>query len=158
MKEFKVNDFLSLKLEDGETNIYVNGEIFDQCKYLMVNIPIENPERFEVIESIDEAADMLGWTNERQKGAEGVEYDIDPETEFWGHCSNLQTWYEHDYDTRLLHSYLAFPLLKKLTDVRDPLAMRVFKGEIVKRLESGYPTVIELIIQEGYLEYFNRAE
>ena len=155
MKDFKINDFLALKLEDGETNIYVNGEIFEQCKYLMVNIPIENPERFEVIESIDEAADMLGWTDE---GQEGIEYDIDTETEFWGHCSNLQAWYEHDYDTRLLHSYLAFPLLKKLTDVKDPLAMRVFKGEIVKRLESGYPTVIELIIQEGYLEYFNRAE
>jgi hypothetical protein len=67
MKDFKINDFLALKLEDGKTNIYVNGEIFEQCKYLMVNIPIENPERFEVIESIDEAADMLGWTNERQK-------------------------------------------------------------------------------------------
>ena len=92
---------------------------------------------------------MLGWTEERQVG---VKYEIDPETEFWGHCSNLQSWYKHDYDTRLLHSNLSFPLLKRLTKVGDPLANKVFKEEIAKRLASGYGTVIDYLTEEGYLD------
>jgi len=105
MNEFVINKFLSLRLEDGETNIYINNKLFRKCKFLLLNIPIEKVDSFNEIESIDEAADILGW---REDGQEGVEYDIDSETEFWGHCSNLQSWYEYEYDTRLLHSNLAF--------------------------------------------------
>ena len=32
MKEFKVNDYITLKLEDDKTSIYVNGMLFQQCK------------------------------------------------------------------------------------------------------------------------------
>ena len=28
-KEFKVNDYITLKLEDGKTNIYADGELFN---------------------------------------------------------------------------------------------------------------------------------
>lgn len=159
MKEFRVNEFLTLKLEEGNTNIYVNGEPFDQCKYLMLNIPIDETKRFEDIESIDEVAEQLGWTYD---GQEGVEYDIDPETEFWGYCSNLQAWYEHNYDTRLLHSNLSFPLLKKLVEVGDTVANKVFKEEIVKRFESGYSnynfTIVTYLCNEGYFEYLEKNE
>ena len=84
--------------------------------------------------------------------------DISPEAEFWGHCSNLQAWYENDYDTRLLHRNLAFPLLKALTDAGDPLAKKVFKEEIAMRLESGYPTVVRYLVDQGYLQYLTNEE
>jgi len=155
MKEFKINEFLTLKLEERKTNIYVKGERFKQCKFLMLSIPIKETERFDEIESIDEAADMLGWTAERQLG---VEYKINPENEFWGHCSNLQVWNEHEYDTRLLHSNLAFSLLRKLAEVGDPIANRVYKEEIVKRFESGYPSVIAYILEEELLTHLNSEE
>jgi hypothetical protein len=45
--------------------------------------------------------------------------NIPPEIRFWAHCSNLETWGENNYDTRLIHSNLAFPLLKKLTEAGD---------------------------------------
>ena len=61
MKEFKINEFLTLKLEEGETNLYVKGEYFHQCTYLMLNIPIEDISKYDEIESIDEANDILGW-------------------------------------------------------------------------------------------------
>jgi len=164
-KEFKVNDFITLKLEEGNTNIYVNGEPFDQCKYLMLNIPIEDTKRFlslsltreifEDIESIDEVVEKLGWTYD---GQEGVEYDIDPETEFWGHCSNLQAWYEHNYDTRLLHSNLSFPLLKELVEAGDTVAKKVFKEEIVKRFKSGFYNDNLPIITYLFPEYFDYLE
>ncbi|MHA1892269.1 MAG: hypothetical protein ACTSYS_14845 [Promethearchaeota archaeon] len=150
MKEFKINEYITVKLETFEkdkgkskTYIHVNGKRFSQCKYLMLNIPIDDVGYQDEIDSIDEAADSLGWTYD---GQEGVEYEIDPETEFWGHCSNLQAWYENDYDTRLLHSNLSFPLLKRLATVGDTLAKRVLKREIVERFESAYPTVVGCIV------------
>jgi len=155
MKEFKINEFLSLKLEENKTNFYVNGKLFEQCKFLMLNIPIEDTQKFEDIESIDEVANRLGWT---YNGQQGVKYDLDPKTEFWGHCSNLQAWYEHNYDTRLLHSNLAFPLLKKLANVGDPLANKVIKEEIARRFESGAHTVITCIIEVGFLKFLNKEE
>jgi hypothetical protein len=155
MKEFTINEFLSLKLEGGKTNLYVNGRLFEQCKFLLIHIPIEDTKDYDEIKSIDEAADILGW---RDEGQEGVEYNIDPETEFWGHCSNLQAWYENDYDTQLLHSNLAFPLLKHLTDCGDPSAKKVFNEEIAKRIESGYLPVVLYLIEEKYLRYLSSEE
>ena len=51
---------------------------------------------------------------------------ITPEQEFWGHRSNIQAWVECEYDTRLLHSNLSFPLLKALSDAGDPKAKAIF--------------------------------
>jgi hypothetical protein len=83
---------------------------------------------------------------------------ISPETEFWGHCSNMQVWFENNYDTRLLHRNLAFPLLKKLTEVGDILAKKVFKEEIIKRLSSGHPNTVYFLSTEGYLNYFQEED
>ncbi len=155
-KTFKINDYLAVKLEGRETVIYVAGEPFIQCKKLLLNIPVENLENFSEIESIDEVADMLKWDIEN--GQDGVEYDLSPETEFIGHCSNLQSWYEHEYNINLLHTNIAFPLLKKLTEVGDFLAKRVFKEEIAKRFTMGSPNTIFYLIEEDYLNYLNMEE
>ena len=58
-KEFKVNDYLSLKLEDNITNIYIKGRLFRQCKYLLLNIFVDEITSLDVIVSIDEAAEKL---------------------------------------------------------------------------------------------------
>ena len=155
MKEFNVNDYLSLKLENGLTVIYVKGKRFDQCKFLLLEIPIKEITPLADIESIDEAVEELDSSLE---GSEGNYVKIPPEIEFWGHCSNLQAWYEYNYDTRLLHSNLSFPLLKKLVEVGDPLANKVFKEEIAKRFHSGYIPSIYYLIQENYLDYLDDDE
>ena len=155
LKEFTINNYLTLRLKGNQTNIYVKGKFFRICKFLMFNIPVEDVQKFDEIQSIDEAADRLRWTNNGQKG---IKYTIDPETEFWGHCSNLQAWADHGYDTRLLHSNLAFPLLKELVNVGDPIAKKVFKEEIAMRLESGYPNVIKYLVNRGYLDYLTFEE
>lgn len=139
-KEFKVNEYITLKLERGKTNIYVKDQLFNQCKFLMLNIPVSKISSFDEIESIDEAAEKL------DASLEATSQNIDPETEFWGHCSNLQAWEENNYNTRLLHRNLAFPLLKRLFEVGDPNAIRVFKEEICKRLESGNPVVLQYLL------------
>ncbi len=151
---FKINEFITMRLEGGRSNVYVKGELFRQCKYLLLNIPLQDDNTIEKIDSIDQAALLLDHSMEHR----GNNYSIPPEMEFWGHCSNMQTWVEHNYDTRIFHHNLAFPLLKKLTDVGDPLAKKVFKEEIAHRLEQKYIPVIYYLIGMGYLKYLSEDE
>jgi GTPase SAR1 family protein len=152
--EFKINERLTLKLEDGETNIYVNGIAFTHCKYLLFQVPVNNIREYDKLDSIDEAAEILEDSLE-----EGTSYfTISPEAEFWGHCSNLQAWYEHNYDTRLLHRNLAFHLLRALSNANDPLAKKVFKEEIAKRLETGYPSVVFYLIENQFIDQLSNQE
>jgi len=155
MQKFKVNDYIKLKLEDNKTNIYINEEMFKQCKYLLLNISYNDVVSLDEIDSIDKAVETLGHSLELNK--RNI-IKIPPEVEFWGHCSNLQVWVENNYDTRLLLSNLAFPLLKKLTEVGDPIARKVFKDEIIKRILSYELNVIRFLIGEGYFKYFDSKE
>lgn len=84
IKEFKVNKFITVRLEHSETNIYVDGEFFIQCKFLLLNIPIDNISSFDDIESIDEAAENLDRSME---GNEREKLGIPSKVEFWGHSS-----------------------------------------------------------------------
>ncbi|MCK4382291.1 MAG: hypothetical protein KAW66_03270, partial [Candidatus Lokiarchaeota archaeon] len=81
-----------------------------------------------------------------------------PEQEFWGHCSNIQAWFEHGYDTRILMSNISFPLLRELTKAGDPQAKKVYKEEIALRLESGYPSVVQYLLTQGYIQAFSPEE
>ncbi|MFX1499555.1 MAG: tetratricopeptide repeat protein [Promethearchaeota archaeon] len=154
-QEYQINDYLTLKLEDKATNIYVDGKQFIQCKFLLLNIPFDKVRDFDDIESIDEAAERLNPELEFQNKHKPK---ISPETEFWAHCSNLQVWTEYNYNPRLLHSNLAFPLLNALTDAGDPIAKEVFKQEIKLRFESFNPSTQQYLIEIGYLDYFDNEE
>jgi len=153
--KFIINKYLKLKLEFGHTNIYVGGRLFKQCKFLLLDIPVTSTTDYNEIESIDEAAEKLDHSMER---GQPRKYHLSPDIEFWGHCSNLQVWYENNYDSRILHSNLAFPLLRALVKVGDPLAKKVFKEEIALRLVSGYPSVVQHLINQDYLKYLNKEE
>jgi len=134
--------------------IYIAGQPFIQCKFLLLDIPVSEISSFDEIDSIDEAAKkMESFSKWNIKKA-----NISPELEFWGHCSNLQVWYEHDYDTRLLHSNLAFSLLNKLTEVGDPLAKKIFKEEVIWRYENGSYKTREYIRSSGILKHFSIDE
>ena len=86
------------------------------------------------------------------------EYYIPLGDQFMAHWSNLQAWFENDYDTRLLHRNIAFPLLKELTTAGDPFAKKVFKEEIAKRYTAGGSNVREYLRVEGYLDYLTEDE
>ena len=128
--------------------------MFIQCKFLLLDIPITEISFLDEVESIDDAAERLDHSLERDPSR----FVIPPEVEFWGHYSNLQVWYEHGYDTRFLHSNLAFSLLGKLAEVGDPLAKKVFKSELITRYESGNDKTREFIEDSGALKYFSLKE
>lgn len=153
---FKVNDYLSLRLERNSTGIYVKDTLFSKCKYLLLNVPSYYIEDKEYDFSIDSASKHLGKALEMAQTPK--ELGLTPEEEFRGHCSNLQAWAESGYDPNLLHSNLSFPLLKKLTDAGDPLAKMVFKKEVGKKFSEGHSSVITYMIDEGYFDYLNIDE
>ncbi len=155
LKEYKINEYLKLKLEGDRTYIYVKNKRFRQCMYLLMNVQLDKVEKYDVINSIDEAAETLDRSMERDQS---IRRQISPQVEFWGHCSNIEAWAENDYDTRLLHRNLAFPLLRELMLAGDPIAKRVFKEEIAIRITSKHPTVINYLFEEGYLKYLKNYE
>lgn len=154
MTEYKVNDLLSVKLEWGSIMIYIANEPFEICKSIVLNIPLNEVRKFDEIESIDDIAENSVLYPETSED----NYEISPETELFAHFSNLKTWYDNGYNTCLLHSNLAFPLLKKLAEEGDILAKRAFKQEIAIRLESGSYNVIRYLINEGYFKHLSDDE
>ncbi len=152
--KFSVGKYITLKLEDEGTVIYVNGQKFLQCKHLLLRLTHEKNNLNNIV-SIDDAERVLRGSKE---GNGVVKFRITPEQEFWGHSSNLQAWYEHHYDTVLLHSNLAFPLLRKLYEIGDRYARKAFKEEIAKRLAENYAPINEMFIEENYLSFLSNEE
>jgi len=164
--EKKINQYITLRLEHGKTYIYINGKRFIQCIRLILNIPKVDTPLYDEVESIDEAAKLYNkqiYQNRIVTGpmafpVQGQSHNITPEQEFWGHCSNIQAWVEHDYDTRILMSNISFPMLRELTRAGDPKARKLYKEEIALRLESGYPSVVQYLLAQGYINEFTPAE
>jgi len=164
--EKKINEFITIKLEGGRTFIYISGKKFIQCIRLILNIQKEDTPLYDEIESIDEAAKVYSRHLHQNRiiGNQLIPRrinqpsEITPEQEFWGHCSNIQAWVENDYDTRILMRNISFPLLRELTKVGDPKAKRVYKEEIALRLESGYPSVVQYLLTQRYLQVFTTEE
>ncbi|MFW9877283.1 MAG: hypothetical protein ACFFG0_29685 [Candidatus Thorarchaeota archaeon] len=144
---YKINEYISLVLKDRKTIIFLGGSEFLICKAVFVDI--DTNDKGFVYDTIDEVID---------DGANRIYVPISPEEEFWIHCSNLQAWAENNYNTALLHSNIAFPLLEGLVGLRDPLAKRVFKDEVIKRLLSDYTPTILNILKHGYLYIFTDEE
>ena len=87
MKEFKLNEFITLKLEEEQTNIYFknNKEPFIQCKYILLNKNLEELKNiFEDIKSVDELKEKY---NQELENIEPKLLNIPPEAIFWAHCS-----------------------------------------------------------------------
>ncbi|MHA1498718.1 MAG: leucine-rich repeat domain-containing protein [Promethearchaeota archaeon] len=166
--DYRINDYIKLRLEkDGETVIYAGGEKFLHCAFILLNISQSKKSGAiaDTIDSIDEAAELLddvleeeARLGEQSPEIRGFIRAIKPETKFWAHCSNLQAWVENEYDTRLLRSNLAFPLLKRLRELGDPIAKKVFKEEIMKRFYSGVESVMGHLIEGGYVRAYLTKE
>ena len=117
------------------------------------------------IKDASEMAKLLAYRHKQERAKyqslnkifeDDQEVSITPLEEFWGHCSNLQVWVENEYNTRLLHSNIAFSLLKRLGEIGDPIANKVFKEEIIHRIEEGNVNVITYLFEEGYFSYFSK--
>lgn len=152
--KFRLNEYIVLKLENKTTKIYVGGQEFLICKSLFILDPYQYSEDLD-INSID---DMFEKIDEIDRKIKSGELGLDSETEFWGHCSNLQVWAENDYDTNLLSSKISLPLLKRLCELGDKNAIRNYKKEIIKKFISNNLNTVVFMIENKLLEIFSLEE
>lgn len=150
MKKFAINKYLNLTLKDKKTYIYVGEKEILNCKKVGIKIPPNKISDYLKYETIDDL--------ENQNYVLDEDINIDPETEFFVHCSNLQTWENNGYNTDLIHSSIAFPILKELMEIGDLRAKRVFKEEIVKRFLNGSQSTQDYLILEGYIQCLSLFE
>lgn len=150
-KIFKINEVVDLRLINNKTYIYINDKPFIICAHILMNIPVESIQRYDEIKSIDETVELF-------KSTENVYYMITPEEEFMGHCSNLQAFFEYGLNTDILHTNIAFPLLKELVQQGYEPARKVFKEEIVIRFNEGTKSSRYFLVSGGYLDYLTEEE
>lgn len=150
-KEYKINDFITVKLENKQTIIYINEKKFRQCKYLLFSITDDKAwKEQKEIKSIDDLKKYLDKRHEFHKSS------ISPETEFWGHCSNLEAWVENNYDLRIIHTNLGFPLLEEIAK-HDQNALIHLKEEIAYRIQEGGMNAYHTL-KSKYKKYFKPEE
>jgi hypothetical protein len=137
---------------DGKPFIFVNGKPFNHCMFLAVTITTEEASG---IDSINELIDIQD--SRKMEGATGREFGLDDDQILQAHASNLQAWVENDYDTRLLHHNLSFPLLKELARSMDKKAIEVLKYEMMERLKSQHEGVMITLI-DCCSEFFGKNE
>lgn len=149
-KIFKANKYITIKLEQDDSVIYVCGKRFLLCKHLLFTGTKETLSiKTKTLNSIDEIAQVLTPTSNN-------DIKINPEELYMGHCSNIQAWCQNDYDTRLLHNNLAFPLLMELTKNGDKLAQKVYMSELLTRFDEGNQTVQRAI--KKYIKMLDKGK
>ncbi len=154
IKTFIISKNLVLKLENDITNIYVNGEKFLHCKYILLNFEKRDISEYDKFENMDQVIKHYSRKHESDKTL------LSPDTEFIGHCSNLQYWYENQYDLNILHSSLSIPLLRELANSGDEMARMAIKEEILLRVKSNNQNnnTIIVFLEEEYFDYFEIEE
>ena len=55
MNEFEIKEYISLKIEGNSTIIYIKGKQFRQCKFILLDIGLDEITSLDKIDSNDEA-------------------------------------------------------------------------------------------------------
>ena len=152
---FKINELVDLRLIGNKTYIFVNNKRLMVCTFLLINIPKDRIQDYDEIKSIDEAAEVLDRSLET---APHYTYKISPEEEFRAHCSNIQAFFENGMNTNILHSNVAFPLLRELVRQGYEPAKEVFNQEIITRFNEGTFKSRLFLYMQGYLNYLSPGD
>lgn len=145
-KRFPIADYLEVVLtEDDKTEIWIKGKHFMQCSHVLTTVHVDEIENLLLLESVDYIKESPNTIV------------IDPETRFFVHCSNLQAWVDNNFDSRMLHSNLSFPLLKKLVE-EGCVSSMILKEEIAKRFEGISSNTIRFLLDRGYLDSLSKDE
>ncbi|MHA2000367.1 MAG: hypothetical protein ACTSU9_19835 [Promethearchaeota archaeon] len=160
---YKIDELLELRLINGKTSIYVGGKEVILCTTLAMTITPEFIEATADSKFMDEIVVI-------SRKVEWPKYQpqITPEEEFQGHCSNLQAWFELDYDIHVMDSRVALPVLDKLQAAGDDKALAVLKQVTKGRLTampSGHSFTVLMALVEmgktrkrGYIYTFDQSD
>ncbi len=161
MREVKINQYITLKFENEKIKVFILEKDFDLNRYLHLSeIPLQEAylksiSELEMYESMDANVERKGRYLEPTKK---LYENNNPEEKFSNICYILQMWSDNNYTPNLLQRRILFPLLKTLTEAGDAIAKKAFKEELIIRFSSSHSSVLEYLIKEKYLSYFNVEE
>jgi len=97
MLEFTINKFITIKLENEKINLYINGELFEQCSIILLNKQADGLEELEEIKSIDELTELsVDEVVETPYHTYEQVIEIPAQLRFLVQCSNIQAWAENN--------------------------------------------------------------
>jgi len=139
--KIKVNDYITISLESNKILIYIQGERFQELDYSFIN------------KILNASKNQLEKTNTQGKYVKN-KFKKDSKNAYFNNFVNvMKLWIKNNYDTGILLYDISFPLLRKLVEVGDPHAKRVFIDEILKNLWGDDPLVVKYLINEKYDNY-----
>ncbi len=150
-QEYIVNEYITVKLENGNINIYVENKFFRKCNFLSVNFPNKH---LDVSNILSQPVEKSNQSKIECK----INFPLSQEVEFREYCNRFHAWMDHKYDSRILPLHFALPLMKKLMELKDPRARKLFKEEVAKRIASGAIYEIYFLIFNNYFPYLNAEE
>ena len=154
-EEFKINEFIELRLIYSKTLIFICGDPFLTCQKVTLDIKSSSFEMYGNFKTIDDIIDHYKLNTLADSNIH-----ISPLEEFWVHCSNMQAWAESNYSSRILTKNLSFPILKELADRGVRQFESLLRLEIIERLKLGGLRTLRFFIEddENYLSYLNENE
>lgn len=139
--KIELNDYIAIGLEYNKILIYIQEERFQELEYSFLN------------KILNACKVQLEEVKKQVKIVENLhKLELDNEN-FIKFLIILKLWIKNNYDTEILVYDFSFPLLKKLVEVGDPLAKKVFINEILKNLWGADPLVVRYLINEKYDHY-----
>jgi len=138
MKFFRINNYLSLILENGKIDIYTGKKKFKNSNLIFWDI---------------------------SKYLFGISKDPSVEAHFKDYCAHFQVWTNNNYNLRFLYpdalqDFTGFQVLEQLMDAGDPKAREAFKKEVARRFREGPLKNKASYMKKRYfnLKYFTKEE
>ncbi|MBD3214815.1 MAG: hypothetical protein GF311_19545 [Candidatus Lokiarchaeota archaeon] len=164
IKEFRINQYLKVVLSEICIDIRFNERDFLNCYYIPINLDITGITPLDEVPAVNEYEGFLQFERDFAEKHNNVPLSVfhenfntvPKEDIFWAQCSTFQVWEENDYNSNLLPNSIAFPLLRKLAELGDEKALKVFEEEIIKRLESNHLPTIYYLLEGNYLEFLSK--
>ena len=138
IKEFKINEYLKVVLSDIGIDIRFKDRKFLNCYFIPIDLNVKDITSLMEIPPVNEFEAFKKFEKKFVEKHNNVplsvfheNFNIVPKEDlFWAQCSTLEVWAENDYSSNLLPNDIAFSLLKKLTELGDPQATKLFEKEI----------------------------
>jgi len=139
--KIKINDHITVSSEHNKISIYIQEERFREYEYSFIN------------KILKKSNSQLEKANAQDNYVENKFDEGSNNAYFTNFVNILKFWIRNNYDTEILPYAISFPLLRKLVEVGDSIAKKVFIDEILKNLWDGDPLIIKYLFNENYDDY-----
>ncbi|MFX1503431.1 MAG: rhomboid family intramembrane serine protease [Promethearchaeota archaeon] len=137
----KINDYITLSSEQNKITVFIQEEKFQEFEYSFINGILNKCKN--QLKKINNQCDYIVT----KFGKDSFNRD------FNNFVNILKFWIRKNYDTEILPYTISFPLLKKLVEIGDIKAKKVFINEILKNLWEGDPLVVKYLFSEKFYDF-----